>query len=73
MKKKRVAALALLTLIPLAGCYTRTVGAKGLGAQWNRQDIYEPNLKEKNERGNNMFDNAGDLLLGPRQIEERKK
>jgi len=74
MNRRRL--LLLLTLsaagLTTAGCYTRTVEAKGVGAEFGKTNIYEPNMKMNHQEGDTMFDGAGDLLLGPRRIEERR-
>lgn len=76
---KRRFKTAVLLAVPIAGlglttagCYTRTVDSKGVGAEFGNQTIYEPNLKINKKEGDSMFDGAGDLLLGPRRIEERR-
>ncbi len=56
----------------LGGCYTRTVESKGVGAEFGNRDVYQPNMKLNKKEGDSMFDGAGDLLLGPRRIEERR-
>jgi hypothetical protein len=55
------------------GCYTRTVESRGIGTRWQKGDVYEPNLKFNKDEGDTLFDGAGDLLIGPRKIEERKR
>lgn len=69
----RILTLTLLaTTLTSIGCYTRTVESKGVGAEFGKRDIYEPNMKLNKKEGDSMFDGAGDLLLGPRRIEERR-
>ena len=67
-------AAAALTAVPLllGGCYTRTVESRGIGTRWQTENHYEPNLKTS-EEGGSLFDGAGDLLIGPRTIEERRR
>jgi hypothetical protein len=73
-KQTAPACLALLAgatlLVP--GCYTRTVESRGIGTRWQTEDRYEPNLKTS-EEGGSLFDGAGDLLIGPRKIEDRRR
>lgn len=69
----RILALTLLaTTLTSIGCYTRTVESKGVGAEFGNRDVYQPNMKLNKKEGDTMFDGAGDLLLGPRRIEERR-
>lgn len=58
--------------VVLGGCYEHTVSAKGMGAEWSTGKVYEPNLKTSDE-GGTVFDGAGDVLLGPRKIEQRRR
>ncbi len=71
----RTAVLALLAGVTctLPACYTRTVESRGIGTRWQKGDVYEPNLKFNKDEGDTLFDGAGDLLIGPRKIEERKR
>ncbi len=71
-KKTGIVVFSLVCALPLIGCYTRTVGAKGLGAEWGKTEIYEPNLKES-KGGEGVLNGAGDLLFGGMQIEDRRK
>lgn len=71
-KKLGVVMLVSACVVPLSGCYTRTVEAKGLGAEWGKTEIYEPNLKES-KGGEGVLNGAGDLLFGGRQVEDRQK
>ena len=64
--------LAVLCAVPLAGCYTRTIEARGMGTQYRTGQTYKPNLKTS-EEGGSLFDGAGDLLIGPRKIEQRRR
>lgn len=65
-----LAAVALAAALP--GCYTRTVDSRGLGTKYRAGQTYNPNLKSSSE-GGGLLDGAGDLLIGPRTIEERKR
>ena len=56
----------------IGGCYTRTVESRGIGTRWQTGQTYEPNLKTSDE-GGGVLDGVGDLLIGPRKIEERKR
>ena len=71
-KKAGMVVFSLVCAMPLVGCYTRTVGARGLGAEWGKTEIYEPNLKESKD-GGGLLNGAGDLLFGGMQIEDRRK
>jgi hypothetical protein len=41
------AAIVVIAVCMSSGCYTRVVGAEGVGA--DRYDIYEPNLKDPDD------------------------
>ena len=56
----------------LPGCYSRTVESRGLGTKYRAGNTYNPNLKSTKE-GGGVLDGAGDLLIGPRTIEDRKR
>ena len=56
----------------LPGCYTRTVDSRGLGTKYRAGQTYSPNLKSIKE-GGGLLDGAGDLLIGPRTIEDRQR
>ena len=68
------ALVVVLVAVPvlLSGCYTRTVDSRGLGTKYRAGQTYDPNLKSFKE-GGGLLDGAGDLLIGPRKIEERKR
>lgn len=74
MARRQVITLVVcgVGVLASAGCYTRTVEAKGVGARYQGGQIYEPNLKYKGEDGNSPVEDAGDWLLGPRRIEDRR-
>jgi len=73
MKKRArvLVGVGALAAVALGGCYERTVSAKGMGAEWGKRPVYEPNLKTSDE-GGGVLDGAGDALLGPRKIQERR-
>jgi hypothetical protein len=68
------ARLALLAASCAAagGCYEHTVSAKGMGAEFSRSRVYEPNLKTT-EEGGGLLDGTGDVLLGPRRNQPRRR
>ncbi len=70
VKRVWIVLFSLVCVAPLVGCYTRTIEAKGLGAEWGKTEIYEPNLKDS-KSGGGVLNGAGDLLFGGRQIKER--
>ena len=65
-------ALCLAGALLLPGCYSRTVESRGLGTRYQGGQIHSPNLKSSAE-GGGVLDGAGDLLIGPRTIEDRKR
>lgn len=70
-KLKLLAVIGTGVSITLPGCYTRTVESRGLGTRYQGGEIHSPNLKTKS--GGGLLDGAGDLLIGPRTIEERRR
>jgi hypothetical protein len=60
-----------LSLIGFLGaCYEHVVRAKGMGTE--RIEVYEPNLKEEDERIP-VMDDAEDAVFGPKKPEDKKR